>query len=48
MEWIDAANGAMRVQRSLEHEVEALQQTMLSMRNQSQINNSTSEPVSIA
>ena len=45
---IAAANGAMRVQRSLEREVAALQQTMLSMRNQSKINNSTSEPVSIA
>ena len=32
---IAAANEAMRVQRSLEHEVAALQQTMLSMRNQS-------------
>ena len=28
----------MRVQRSLEHEVAALQQTMLSMWNQSQVN----------
>ena len=37
---IAAANEAMRVQRSLEHEVAALQQTMLSMRNQSQINSS--------
>ena len=37
---IAAANEAMRVQRSLELEVAALQQTMLSMRNQSQINNS--------
>ena len=37
---IDAANEAMRVQRSLEHEVAALQQTMLSMQNQSQISNS--------
>ena len=45
---IAAANEAMRVQRPLEHEVAALQQTMLSMRNQSQINNSTSEPVCIA
>ena len=35
-----AANEAMRVQKSLEHEVAALQETMLSMRNQSQINNS--------
>jgi hypothetical protein len=38
--WIAAANEAMRVQRSLEHEVAALQQTMLSMQNQSQINSS--------
>ena len=45
---IAAANEAMRVQRSLEHEVAALQHTMLSMQNQSQINNSTSEPVCIA
>ena len=45
---IAAANEAMRVQKSLEREVAALQQTMLSMRNQSRINNSTSEPVSIA
>ena len=45
---IAAANKAMRVQKSLEHEVVALQQTMLSMQNQSKINNSTSEPVSIA
>jgi hypothetical protein len=37
---IPAANETLRVQRSLEHEVVALQQTMLSMRNQSQINNS--------
>jgi hypothetical protein len=37
---IPAANEAMRVQKSLEHEVAALQQTMLSMQNQSQINNS--------
>ena len=37
---IATANEAMRVQRSLEHEVAALQQTMLSMQNQSQINNS--------
>ena len=37
---IAAANEAMKVQRSLEHEVAALQQTMLSMRNQSQINSS--------
>ena len=37
---IAAANEAMRVQKSLEHEVAALQETMLSMRNQSQINNS--------
>jgi hypothetical protein len=35
---IAAANEAMRVQRSLEYEVAALQQTMLSMPNQSQIN----------
>ena len=45
---IAAANEAMRVQKSLECEVAALQQTMLSMRNPSKINNSTSEPVSIA
>ena len=45
---IAAANEAMRVQKSLEREVVALQQTMLSMWNQSKINNSTSEPVSIA
>ena len=32
---IAAANEAMRVQKSLEHEVAALQQTMLSMQNQS-------------
>jgi hypothetical protein len=37
---IAAANKALQVQRSLEYEVAALQQTMLSMRNQSQINNS--------
>ena len=37
---IAAANEAMRVQKSLEHEVAPLQQTMLSMRNQSQINSS--------
>ena len=37
---IAAANEALRVQRSLEHDVAALQQTMLSMRNQSQINSS--------
>ena len=37
---IAAANEAMRVQKSLEHEVAALQQTMLSMQNQSQINSS--------
>ena len=36
--FIATANEAMRVQRSLEHEVAALQQAMLSMRNQSQIN----------
>ena len=43
MEWnglIAAANEAMRVQKSLEREVAALQQTILSMRNQSQINTS--------
>ena len=45
---IAAANEAMRVQRSLECEVSALQQAMLSIRNQSKINNSTTEPVSIA
>ena len=37
---IAAANEAMRIQKSLEHEVAALQQTMLSMWNQSQINSS--------
>ena len=37
---IAAANEAMRVQKSLECEVAALQQTMLSMQNQSQINSS--------
>ena len=37
---IAAANEAMRVQRSLEHEVAVFQETMLSMRNQSQINSS--------
>ena len=37
---IAAANEATRVQRSLECEVVALQQTMLSMQNQSQINSS--------
>jgi hypothetical protein len=37
---IAAAYEAMRVQKSLEHEVAALQQTMLSIWNQSQINNS--------
>ena len=37
---IAAANEALRVQMSLEHEVAAQQQTMLSMQNQSQINNS--------
>ena len=37
---IAAANEALRVQKSLEHEVAALQQTMLSMQNQSQISNS--------
>ena len=47
-ELIAPANEAMRVQRSLEREVAALQQTMLSMRNQSKIYNSTSEPVCIA
>ena len=45
---IAAANKAMRVQKYLERKVAALQQTMLSMRNQSKINNLTSEPVSIA
>ena len=35
-----AASGALRVQRSLELKVAALQETMLSMQNQSQINNS--------
>ena len=44
MDWIGliaaAANEALRVQRSLECEVAALQQTMLSMQNQSQINSS--------
>ena len=37
---IAAANEAMSVQRSLEREVAALQETMLSMQNQSQINTS--------
>jgi hypothetical protein len=37
---IAAANEALRVQRSLECEVAALQQSMLSMQNQSQINSS--------
>ena len=37
---IAAVNEAMTVQRSLQHEVAALQQTMLSMHNQSQINSS--------
>ena len=37
---IAAANEAMRVQKSFECEVAALQQTMLSMQNQSQINSS--------
>jgi hypothetical protein len=37
---IATANGAMRVQKSLEREVAALQQTMLFMWNQSQINSS--------
>jgi predicted esterase len=37
---IAAANEAMRVQKSLEREVAALQQAMSSMQNQSQINNS--------
>ena len=37
---IAAANEALRVQRSLEHEVAALQEAMLSMQNQSQINSS--------
>ena len=35
---ISAANEAMRVQKSLKCEVAALQETMLSMQNQSQIN----------
>jgi hypothetical protein len=38
---IAAANEALRVQRSLEHEVAALQEFMLSMQNQSQINNAS-------
>ena len=37
---IAVANEALRVQICLKHEVAALQQTMLSMRNQSQINSS--------
>jgi hypothetical protein len=37
---IAAANEVLRVQRSLEHEVAALQEAMLSMQNQSQINSS--------
>jgi hypothetical protein len=37
---IAAANEALRVQRSLECEDAALQQTMLTMQNQSQINSS--------
>ena len=37
---IAAANEAIRVQRSLEREVVALQQTMLAMQIQSQINSS--------
>ena len=37
---IAAANEALRIQKSLEREVAALQETMLSMRNQSQINSS--------
>ena len=37
---IAAANEALRVQRSLEYEVAVLQDTMLSMWNQSQINSS--------
>ena len=37
---IAAANEAMRVQRSLEHDIAALQETILSMQNQSQINSS--------
>ena len=45
---IAAANGALRVKRCLEHEVAALQQTMLSMQNQSQISISASEPVCLA
>ena len=39
-ELIAAANEAMRVQKSLECDVAALQQTILSMQNQSQINSS--------
>jgi hypothetical protein len=42
---IAAANEAMRVQRSLECEVAALQQTMLSMQNQSQINSSAFQDI---
>ena len=45
---IAAANEAMRVQKSLEHEVEAFQKTMLSMWNQSQVNNAASKPVCMA
>ena len=37
---IAAANEALRVQKSLERDIAALQQTMLSMRNQSQIHSS--------
>ena len=37
---IAAENEALRVQRSMECEVAALQETILSMRNQSQINSS--------
>jgi hypothetical protein len=37
---IAAANEVLRVQRSLEHEVAAFQETMMSMQNQSQINSS--------
>ena len=45
---IAAANEAFMVQRSLECEIAALQETMLSMQNQSQINTLASEPVCIA
>ena len=37
---IAAANEAMRVQKSLEHEVAALQETMMSIQIQSQIKSS--------